>query len=142
MTTWQQLNRTRPPLCAIALATATAWCGPKQDAALIRDRMLQSGRQVVEHGNVDDFLAVCTEDIVFTVKEIGEVHRLEGKPALRAFLFENAPPGSSGGKPPEIKTAIMGTEAVSILDVTLAYREMGCVRAVLRWRKVEGEWLL
>ena len=142
MTICRQLNRTASSVCAITLAAAAAWCGPKQEATLIQNKMLEAGRQVMEHGNVDAFLAICAEDILFTVKETGEVHRLEGKPALRAFLFENAPPTVSGGRPPEIKTAIMGSEAASILDVTLPYREMGCVRAVLRWRKVEGEWLL
>ena len=112
------------------------------DVALIRDKMLEAGLRVMDHGDVGAFLAICSDDIVFTVKEGGEVHRLQGKPALRGFLVANAPPRTPGGKPPEIKTAIIGSEAVSILDLELSYRQMGCVRAVLRWRKEGDQWLL
>lgn len=126
--------------CWVGMGVPASRSGPAEDERSIKELMFSRGGEALTTGNMEPFLAICTDDIAFSVSEGEEVIEIAGKADLRRFLAQNPPPRTRQQAPPDMRVAILGDQAVSILDLPMPGRRAGFVRAVLRWQRTEGGW--
>ena len=126
--------------CLAGVGVRVGRAGPAQDEQTIKELISSRGGEALATGNMEPFLAICTDDIVFSVSEGEEVIEIAGKAELRRFLAQNPPPRRRRETPPSMRVAILGDQAVSILDILMPGRRAGFVRAVLRWQRTEEGW--
>lgn len=125
-----------------ALSPASARCGPAEEEGIIRGLIATCGRDAMELGQIDSFLEICTDDIVYAAKQRGIVRRFQGKKAVGGVLRESLKPGTASVMTfPKAKIAVTGDSALAVVEFAAPSRELGFIKGIMRWKKANGRWL-